>query len=578
MSTTPRKPAARTAPTEFRARTIVAGLASAGFAALWIPAPVALAAAPADEVYVQEVSLPAAVSGAPTAALNEESSIAAVPPMVQARASSGLEVSAKPARLSRLSGALAAPKVLPAAAYAYCFGLSYIGPAESVSFPATPAGGQSTRTVTVTNTTTATKSVGAVSTSGDFSALSTCDGDLAPGESCTIDVAFSPQAAGEKTGELTLPIDGVAGAFVLPLSAKAALVGGPTPYLYPSYVEFPTTMVGQVSDYCTVWVYNYDFNESGLDLVISRAGISNPAFKIAGNTCNVPIPAYESCEVTMYFQPTVAGDIYGQLNMPSNADPEYTLQADLFGIALPAPPPPITAGTLTRSPTGLVFGPLDVGKTSEPQTIVVRNQPASTPVSGSVELLAAAPPVTISSVVATGDFIQTNDCGKLDSGESCRINVTFKPTDEGERRGTVTVGSDATNSTLVTQLVGTGVLPAFPALELSAYSAAFGSAVMGRPGETKTITVKSIGRADVEIGNIYVTGDFTQTNNCPSVMPPGAQCAVSIDFSPIIPGNRPGSLVIEANTEPPVTEAALTGTGCRIYGPAGSRLSAPACD
>jgi len=50
--------------------------------------------------------------------------------------------------------------------------------------------------------------------------------------------------------------------------------------------------------------------------------------------------------------------------------------------------------------------------------------------------LAAAPAVTISSVVATGDFIQTNNCGKLDSGESCQVNVTFKPTDEGERRGT----------------------------------------------------------------------------------------------------------------------------------------------
>ena len=82
----------------------------------------------------------------------------------------------------------------------------------------------------------------------------------------------------------------------------------------------------------------------------------------------------------------------------------------------------------------------------------------------------------------------------------------------------------------------------------------------------------------MEIGSIYVTGDYAQTNGCPSVLPPGTQCTVSISFSPIIPGNRPGSLVIEANTEPPVTEAALAGKGCRIYGPAGSRLSAPICD
>ena len=47
MSTTPRRSAARIAPTEFRARTIAAGLAAAGFAALLLPAPVALAAEPA---------------------------------------------------------------------------------------------------------------------------------------------------------------------------------------------------------------------------------------------------------------------------------------------------------------------------------------------------------------------------------------------------------------------------------------------------------------------------------------------------------------------------------------------------
>ena len=582
MSTMTRTSSARVTTTEFRARAISAGLAAAGIAgSLVLPVPVALAAEPAEEIYAQEAPLQLAQASVPMSALNDAANIAVVPPMAQLTSSQGLQVSVQPMRpalAKRASDALAAPPIMPAAAY--CYIDLIVDLAKGISFPPAIVGTSTPRRVTVTNAGSEPKSVGPlVSTSGEFTSESNCSGTLAPGESCTIELAFAPQSAGTLTGELSIA-SGVAEMLTVPLVGTASAYG-PTPYVYPDCLDFGSAFVGTSSYTDSVEVYNYDYFYSGIPLQISGFTMSNSAFVIDENECLGPIAPYDYCYIYMHFRPNAVGPTQGQLTMRSNADPTYSYLGPvvLLGYGLAAP-----AGTLVRSPSGLVFGTQDVGTTSDAQVLTVRNQPSTpTQQSGGTAAITESPipfgaPVKISSVTVSGDFAQTNDCGTLDVGESCRISVTFIPTAEGERRGTVTVNSDASNPTLLTNLLGTGALPAVPAIQLSPTSTSFGNAVMGRPGEQKTITIKSIGRADLHITSIYVTGDYSMTHGCPATMPPDTQCTATVGFNPTIPGTRPGALVVESNATPPVTQATLSGKGCRMFGPSGTRLSAPICN
>jgi hypothetical protein len=55
--------------------------------------------------------------------------------------------------------------------------------------------------------------------------------------------------------------------------------------------------------------------------------------------------------------------------------------------------------------------------------------------------------------------------------------------------------------------------------------------------------------------------DFNQTNDCPSLLAPGAQCTIQVMFTPTASGTRNGSLVISDNWAGSPSRVALTGIG-----------------
>ncbi len=66
--------------------------------------------------------------------------------------------------------------------------------------------------------------------------------------------------------------------------------------------------------------------------------------------------------------------------------------------------------------------------------------------------------MTITSIAASGDFAQTNDCPldpeSLAVGAACTINVTFTPTEPGLRTGELTVA--AAGKSYTSNLAGGG--------------------------------------------------------------------------------------------------------------------------
>ena len=109
-------------------------------------------------------------------------------------------------------------------------------------------------------------------------------------------------------------------------------------------------------------------------------------------------------------------------------------------------PDPVQPGALKASTTSLAFGNVNAGSTSAAQAVTVTN-PGTTAAS-------------ISSISATANFAQTNNCGgSIAAGGSCTVNVTFAPSTGGNLTGTLSVASNAPGSPLTVALSGRGVTP-----------------------------------------------------------------------------------------------------------------------
>ena len=101
--------------------------------------------------------------------------------------------------------------------------------------------------------------------------------------------------------------------------------------------------------------------------------------------------------------------------------------------------------SVSFSASTLTFGDEEQGSTSEPLLITLTN-------SGTA-------PLTITSIVASANFAETNNCTTLAAGANCAINVTLGPSTTGSLKGTVTFTDNAAGSPQTVSLSGTAVRP-----------------------------------------------------------------------------------------------------------------------
>ena len=207
-----------------------------------------------------------------------------------------------------------------------------------------------------------------------------------------------------------------------------------------------------------------------------------------------------------------------------------------------------TGPTASLSPTSLTFGSQTVGSTSAAQAVTLTNSSATA--------------LSITSITASGDFAQTNNCGtSVAANSSCTINVTFTPTATGTRTGTLTVTDNASNSPQTASLTGTGASSGTPQATLSPTSLTFGSTNVGTTSAAQAITLTNGGSATLSISGIGISGDFAQTNNCGTSVAAGGSCSISVTFTPTATGTRTGTVTVTDNATGSPQSASLTGTG-----------------
>ncbi|MBO0780431.1 MAG: choice-of-anchor D domain-containing protein, partial [Ktedonobacteraceae bacterium] len=314
----------------------------------------------------------------------------------------------------------------------------------------------------------------------------------------------------------------------------------------PSSLSFSQQNVGTTSSPQQITITNT--GTSALTLNSIAISGSNAGDFAQTNTCPGSLAAGGSCVVTVTFSPSAAGSRSASVTVASSA-PNSPLTIPLSGTGVSPNP------AVTLNPASLSFGNQNVNTTSAARAVTLTN-------SGGAAL-------TISSITISGTnasyFAQDNNCpSSLAAGANCTINVSFTPTGAGNSSANLTITDNASTSPQNVALSGTGVVPA-PAVSLSSSSLNFGSQKVGVTSAAQNVTLTNSGTAVLTISGISVAGanagDFAQTNTCPGTLAAGANCSISVKFTPGAAGNRSASLTITDNASNSPQSVGLSGTG-----------------
>jgi phospholipase C len=402
----------------------------------------------------------------------------------------------------------------------------------SLTFPDQNVGSVSSpQRVVLKNTGSLALNISDIEIQGDFAQTNDCGNQLAAGASCNLDVTFAPQSEGQLQGAVVITDDAPNSPQQVSLSGTG-IRAAPQVSLSPPSLSFPDQPVNTTSEPQKIALTN----TGTADLTI--ASIAADGDFAQTNTCGPSVAPGGSCDIDVTFTPTAEGFRNGSITITDNAD-NSPQQAPLSGTGI------VVAPIVSLSPPSLTFGDQPVNTSSAPQQITVNNV-------GNADLV-------IASIVAEGDFSQVNNCGTgLAPGGSCTIDVTFTPTAEGPRNGSVTITDNAADSPQSAGLSGNGTVAG---ASLSPPSLEFGDQAVGTSSSPQPIVLTNAGTAPLHIASIDASGAFAQTNDCAPVLAPGSNCTITVTFNPTQPGESPGAITVTDDAPDSPQSAALHGNG-----------------
>jgi FG-GAP-like repeat/Abnormal spindle-like microcephaly-assoc'd, ASPM-SPD-2-Hydin len=270
---------------------------------------------------------------------------------------------------------------------------------------------------------------------GDFPHTNTCGtlpATIAAGSNCVVSVAFDPSKAGVETATLTFT-DNSNGTVGSTQTVTLSGTGVVTFTVEPSSVAFNYEGVKIPSPKHYVEITN----SSAIAVPVSSIAIggADAADFSQTNTCGTSLAAGVHCVVTLVFTPQVTGALSATLSITDGATGSPQTVA-LSGDGTHEPVAKLSESSLT-------FPATTVGQTSAAQDILVTNY-------GDTNL-------TVSSIVASGDFAQKNNCtAAIAPGKYCAIAVRFTPKATGTLTGAITVTDNGISTQQKVTLTGTG--------------------------------------------------------------------------------------------------------------------------
>jgi Abnormal spindle-like microcephaly-assoc'd, ASPM-SPD-2-Hydin len=420
-----------------------------------------------------------------------------------------------------LSGTGVTPGSLLSSPSSLSFGNVQTGTSQTLSVTLTNSGG------TTVNISQATASGSGYSVSGLSLSLS-----LGAGQSKSFSVQFAPQANGSASGNIAITSDAANPSLNIPLSGSGVTPG--TLADSPSSLSFGAVLVGNNSTLQETLT-----NTGGSSVTISQANVSGSGFSISGWSLPATLPAGQSINFNVTFTPQSGGAASGSVTLASNAS-NPTLKITLSGTGA-------TPGVLSASSQTLSFGNVQVnGSTTQSETLT--NTGGTT--------------ITVSQANVSGSGFSISGLVlplTLTAGKSFTFGATFAPTKAGSASGTISLTSDASNSTLTISLSGTGTVPG--QLNISPTGLDFGSVVVGQSGNL-TATLSATG-SNVTVSSASTTSSEFKLSGVsfPLTIMAGQSTLVTVTFTPQSSGSASATIAFASNASNSPTNESLTGDG-----------------
>ena len=183
----------------------------------------------------------------------------------------------------------------------------------------------------LTNTGSSQLAISGVTITGsdaaDFDQDTTCGSILDAGANCTLNVAFTPSALGQRNATINITDDGAGSPQVLSLNGLGG-DSGPNATVSPTSLNFGSQVTDTTSAAQSITLSNYG------TATLTITGITVSANFSQTNTCNSTLASGASCTISVTFTPGNTGSLNGTLSFAdSAADSPQTVSLSGTGIA-----------------------------------------------------------------------------------------------------------------------------------------------------------------------------------------------------------------------------------------------------
>lgn len=423
------------------------------------------------------------------------------------------------------------------------------------------------QTITVTNKGSAALTNLGVSLTGsnstDFSVSNPSSAALAAGASLSLDITFSPTAAGSRAASLSIASnDADENPFLISLSGSGTTIAAPEIVIAQAdgsvLVDSASTLAfGSV---------NLGSNSASQILTITNSGssgLSGLALTVDGGSAadfiltqlsTTSVGAGSTTTFGITFVPTSTGARSAVLHIASNDADESPFDIALAGTGVSLPEIAVTKadGTdLTDGASQVSFGSIYLGSSSASFAFTIKN-------TGTAGLSGLA--LSIDGAGAADYIISAIGSTSVGAGSNTNFTVTFRPTVAGSRPAVLHIANnDADETPFDIALTGNGV--SVPEISITkadgteladgTSSLSFGSVQLGASSTTQTLVIRSIGTSSLAGLSVSIGGpgaaDFSVTALSSGSLNSGSNTNLGITFNPLTAGIRAAVLHITSN-------------------------------
>ncbi|HEX5411659.1 MAG TPA: choice-of-anchor D domain-containing protein, partial [Terriglobia bacterium] len=389
--------------------------------------------------------------------------------------------------------------------------------------------------------------------SGDFTQSNNCGAGLAPGSSCTVNVTFSPTAAGTRTSSLTFTDSAADSPQTVSLTGSGGAVSAPTLVQVQNNIDTGSTAFTSFSVNITT--------QPG-DLLVafcreSSNGTDNfTVTDSAGQTWSLTSSGYLNESDT---GPRTGMFYIANSSAVTSVTVRYTTSG---GVVKP--------GIMVMEFSGLSASGVADGSVNHASFAA-----ATTATSGSLtttnpnDLLIFAADASGNESAWTagaGYVIPNNNVNIGANGSNLRMAMQYQAVTSTQTGTTTSMMYNSSNW-------NGGVFAGFKgassggstSVSLTPSSLTFNSRAVGTTSGAQAIGLFNGTSTALSITNIAITGansgDYSQTNNCGTSLAAGASCSMNVTFTPTAAGTRIASLTVTDNATNSPQTASLTGTG-----------------